>query len=181
MYKYLSNNSVTLRAPEPSDLDILYCWENNPALWCAGNSKMPLSRYVLEKYIETAHLDLYEARQLRLIITLTEQSERAVGAIDLFDFDPLDSKAGVGVLIADLNDRGKHYASESLSLLIDYAFKVLGIHQLYSHVSSNNVASLAVFKKLGFEEAGLLKHWTRWELHYEDQYILQLINPHHQF
>jgi diamine N-acetyltransferase len=178
MDKYLVNGLVTLRSPEPSDLDVLYCWENDPALWCAGNSRMPLSRYILEKYIETAHLDIYEARQLRLIITLTGKPNIAVGAIDLFDFDPLDSKAGVGVLIADMENRGKHYASESLALLIDYAFKVLGIHQLYSHVSSNNEASLAVFKKLGFEQSGLLKHWTRWELHYEDQYILQLINPH---
>jgi len=175
---YLSNSRVSLRAPEPSDIDFLYCWENNPSLWCMGSSKAPLSKYVLEKYLETAHLDLYEARQLRLIITLTDKPQIAVGAIDLFDFDPYDSKASIGVLIAEDADRRHHYASDSLSLLIDYAFQLLGIHQLYCHVSSNNVESLALFRKHGFVEAGILKDWIRWEQGFLDQSILQLINPH---
>jgi len=174
---YLSNARVSLRAPEPTDIDFLYCWENDPSLWCVGNSKAPLSKYILEKYLETAHLDLYEARQLRLMITLTDKPEVAVGAIDLFDFDPYDAKAGIGVLIAQEQDRRHHYASDALSLLTNYAFQLLGIHQLYCHVSANNPESLALFKKHGFIEVGILKDWIRWEQEFVDQHIMQLINP----
>jgi diamine N-acetyltransferase len=174
---YLSNERVSLRAPEPSDVDFLYCWENNPSLWCVGSTKTPLSRYVLEKYLETAHQDLYEARQLRLIITLTDKPEVAVGAIDLFDFDPYDSKAGIGVLIAEEADRRHHYASDALTLLINYSFQLLGLHQLYCHVSANNTESLALFRKHGFQEVGILKDWIRWEQGFINQHVFQLINP----
>lgn len=174
---YLSNSNIILRALEPSDIDFLYCWENNPELWCVGNTKAPLSKYLLEKYLETSHLDLYEAKQLRLIITLSENPDIVVGAIDLFDFEPFDSKAGIGVLIADESNRRKHYASEALVLLIDYAFNLLGIHQLYCHVSANNTESLALFRKHGFIDAGVLKDWIRWEHGYVDQFIMQIINP----
>jgi diamine N-acetyltransferase len=173
---YFSDEHVILRAPELSDLEHLYKWENDTDLWCTGTNRVSISRYVLERYLETAHLDIYEAKQLRLMICATANPEKPIGAIDLFEFEPYDSRAGVGVLIANPEDRQQKYASSALTLLKKYAFNVLGIHQLYCHVASDNEASLALFSKFGFEKVGLLKQWSRWENGFVDQYILQCIN-----
>jgi len=174
---YFSNDHVILRAPELSDLEILYKWENNTDLWCTGNNRISISRYVLERYLETAHLDIYESKQLRLMICLTANPEKVVGAIDLFEFEPYDSRAGIGILIADPEDRQHNYAGSALSLMLNYAFNILAIHQLYCHIATDNIASLGLFSKFGFEQVGLLKQWTRWEKGFADQHILQCINP----
>jgi RimJ/RimL family protein N-acetyltransferase len=92
MKKTLVFGKIRLRPLEPEDIDILYEWENNMEIWEAGNTKTPFSRYILAQYIKESGKDIYEQKQLRLIIQ-TETGE-PVGAVDLFDFDPYHLRAG---------------------------------------------------------------------------------------
>lgn len=66
----LQNNVVRLRAPEPEDLELLYSWENNPEWWELGNTLAPYSRYLLKEYIAESHRDIFDLKQLRLMIDL---------------------------------------------------------------------------------------------------------------
>src|SRR2546421_12755893 len=121
---------IQLRALEPSDLEQLYQWENDTAIWSVSGTLAPFSRFVLEQYLASSHEDIYSNKQLRLIIDLTVSDDEdetddapcSIGCIDLFDFDPKHRKAGVGILIADRSYRGKGDATEALHLLIDYCF-----------------------------------------------------------
>jgi diamine N-acetyltransferase len=176
--EYLENKIIKLRALEVSDLELLYSWENDTSLWSTGATIAPFSKHVLMKYLETAHLDIYETKQLRLMIDLKTENYRTIGAIDLFDFDPFNHRAGVGILIADSADRGKGYASEALNILVVYCFELLGLHQLYCNISSDNAMSLKLFQKHSFKTVGLKKDWTRHANSYSDEYLLQLINTY---
>jgi len=176
----LAGKNIKLRAIEPSDLDVLYEWENDPENWLVSNTSAPFSRHTLQKYIENAHQDIYEARQLRLMIDRQDASAdgpETVGIIDLFDFDPLHLRAGIGILIAQKGDRMKGLASEAVSLLMDFAFHSLHLHQLYCNVAEDNAASLKLFSKLGFSEAGRKRHWIRSREKWLDVYLFQKINP----
>ena len=173
---YLENDIIKLRAPEPSDLDLLYKWENDTETWISGNTLTPFSRHILAKYIETAHLDIFETSQLRLMIDLKSDNMRTLGSIDLFDFDSFNRRAGVGILIAEKADRGKGYAREALKVLVVYCFELLGMHQLYCNIESDNKASLNLFKNQGFQIIGLKKDWLLRKNKYADEYLLQLIN-----
>jgi diamine N-acetyltransferase len=173
---YLENENIKLRAPEPSDLDLLYEWENNTETWIFGTTLTPFSKHLLSKYIETAHLDLFEASQLRLMIDLKKEKMRTIGTIDLFDFDSYHRRAGVGILIAEKTDHGKGYATEALQILIIYCFELLGVHQLYCNIGADNKASLNLFKNQGFEIVGLKKEWMLRGKKFTDEYLLQLIN-----
>lgn len=174
---------IQLRALEPSDLDRLYKWENDSSIWSVSGTLAPFSRFVLEQYLASAHQDIYSNKQLRLMIDLTfdesdeeqEQESFGIGCIDLFDFDPKNRKAGVGILIADKADRGKGYATEALNLLIDYGFDVLDLHQIYSNVRVDNENSVALFKKVGFEITGLKQDWILDGNRWYDEYTMQLI------
>ena len=44
MEKFLDDGVVSLRALDPTDLDLLYIWENDTSLWDVGNSITPFSR-----------------------------------------------------------------------------------------------------------------------------------------
>ena len=87
---------VRLRALEPEDIVFLYRWENDPAVWTVSNTITPYSKYVLKKYIESSHLDIYTTKQQRFVIVHTE-TDIPIGTVDLFDFEPSDRRAGLGI------------------------------------------------------------------------------------
>jgi diamine N-acetyltransferase len=169
----LKGEHITLRAIEPSDIEVLYAWENDTENWNVSNIQAPFSRFVLEQYIASAHEDIYTAKQLRLMICNKENT--AVGNIDLFDFDANHLRAGIGILIADKSDRRKGYASEALSLLIDYCFETLNLHQVYCNITTDNESSVLLFQKHGFLITGIKKQWIRAGNKYKDELLLQLI------
>jgi len=174
-----NNPQITLRALEPSDLDWLFRWENDPEIWKVSNTITPYSRYTLEKYIENAHLDIYQVKQLRMMIDVKDsrtKKSHPVGTIDLFDFDPFHNRAGVGILIGEKSERKKGYASEALSKFIKYAFQVLQLHQLYCHIATNNPESIGLFTRNGFSISGEKKDWLKTSAGYKNEYFLQLIN-----
>jgi diamine N-acetyltransferase len=176
----LAGENVKLRAIELSDLDVLYEWENDPENWIVSNTNTPFSRHLLQKYIESAQMDIYETRQLRLMIDRLNPSageSEITGIIDLFDFDPVNLRAGVGILIARKEDRMKGLASEALSILIGYAFGSLHLHQLYCNVSADNQASIKLFNKFDFNTVGKKKDWIRRKNDWVDVYLLQKLNP----
>lgn len=169
---------IILRAPEPGDLDVLYLWENDPEIWQVSNTITPFSKYILEKYIENAHLDIFQVKQLRLMIDVSEKNlpVRTIGTIDLFEFDPYHLRAGVGILIGNKSDRSKGYASMALKKFIAYCFDTLQLHQLFCNITVENSDSLRLFKKSGFKISGRKADWIKTPGGYCEELILQLIN-----
>jgi len=170
----LENEFVRLRALEPEDLDLLYKWENDTQLWKYGSTLNPYSRFVLHKYLENSHLNIYEAGQLRLMI-VDKSSDKTVGTIDIYDFDPYHNRAGVGILI-DSEYRGKGLANNSLLLVLDYTINYLKLEQIYAFIPSKNLPSLNLFRKSGFIETANLKRWNKTIEGYTDVYVYQFIS-----
>lgn len=165
---------IKLRAVEPSDIDVLYVWENDVSTWHLSNTITPFSKFLLEEYIANAGLDIFSTKQYRLMIEILH-SNKTIGCIDLFDFDPMNNRAGIGILISD-EERNKGYASEALSIMIDYCFNTLMLKQIYCNILSGNESSLKLFQKYNFQIIGLKKNWIRRNDRWEDEYMLQLIN-----
>ncbi|PZX20703.1 diamine N-acetyltransferase [Breznakibacter xylanolyticus] len=169
-------NDISLRAVEPSDVQTMYQWENQMELWTVGNTLTPFSKAVLEKYVKHATLDIYQTKQLRLMIDAREnESMVTIGMIDLFDFDPYHSRAGVGILI-NQKHRNKGYAGIALTLFIDYCFSHLGLHQLYCHINADNEPSQRLFESHGFVQTGIRKDWRKIKNGYIDELVYQRIN-----
>lgn len=165
---------VYLRPLETDDIDFLYELENNPEIWEISGTLTPYSRNVLKRYLENAHRDIFEVKQLRLCICNKENE--TIGLIDLFDFDPKNKRAGVGIIIKEDNDRNKGAGTEALELLMKYAFSILDLRQLYANVGEENVASIHLFSKLGFQMAGIKKDWIRTGNTFKNELLYQKIN-----
>jgi diamine N-acetyltransferase len=169
----LKGKKNNLRALEPEDLEFLYQIENDESFWEISHTQKPFSRYMLKQYLESAHLDIYETKQLRFIIEETA-TKKQVGMIDLFDYNPQHKRAGVGILIhPDFQKKG--FASEALSLLINYSFSHLQLHQLYANITSDNMQSISLFKKHNFFKVGLKKDWILSKGKFKDEVLFQLI------
>jgi diamine N-acetyltransferase len=165
---------VKLRALEPEDLELLYNWENNNDYWIISNTVSPFSKYTLKRYIENSHKNIYETGQLRLMIDYIPE-KKTIGTIDIFDFDPYHKRAGIGILIANNEYRRKGLATMALTVLIDYCFKTLLVHQLFCSILENNCESIELFRKLGFSEIGKKKDWIRTSEGYLSEIMFQLI------
>lgn len=170
----LKGKKIYLRALEPEDLDFLYTIENDALYWEVSSTQTPYSKHILTLYLANAHLDIYEAKQLRLIIA-ENNSDKSVGIIDLFDFNPQHKRAGIGILIIK-NEQQNGFASEALELLINYGFKQLNLHQLFANITPDNTNSLHLFKKYHFKEIGVKKEWVYTNQKFKDEILLQLIH-----
>ena len=170
----LKGKFLHLRPLEPNDLEILYSWENNPENWKVSQTLTPFSRKILTKYLEDSHLDIFQIKQFRLVIELTE-GKKPIGLIDLFDFDPLHQRAGIGILIGDKSDRQKGYANEALSILLEYCFSILFLNQVYCNILETNEISHKLFSNAGFNHTGTKKSWIRTSEGWENEYFFQLL------
>ena len=170
----LKGKYCQLRALEAKDLDFLYALENDAEIWEISNTLKPYSRAVLRNYLENAHRDIYEVKQLRLCIC--NPKDESVGFIDLFDFDPKHSRAGIGIILNTAN-RNKGLGAEALSLLLDYTFSVLELHQVYANILEDNLTSIHLFEKLGFEQVGVKKDWIRWDGKFKNELLYQKLKP----
>lgn len=169
----LSGEKIILRALEPEDLNFLYQIENNESFWEVSQTQAPFSKYILKRYLENAHLDIYESKQLRLLIE-EKSTRKQIGMIDLFDYNPQHKRAGIGILVhPDFEKKG--FASEALSIIINYSFSHLQMHQLYANITSDNIKSLALFNKYNFIKTGVKKDWILSEGKFKDEVLFQLI------
>lgn len=169
----LQGNLVNLRALELKDLTFLYTIENDESLWELSQTKTPFSKDILQKYLETAQKNPQKIKQLRLVIT--SKTNEPIGFIDLFELDSENKRAGVSIVILN-SHRRNGFGKEALSLLIQYSFNTLGLHQVYSNVLEDNNASICLFESVGFEKIGLKNDWRLYEGRYKNEYLFQLIN-----
>ena len=163
--------NLKLRALEPSDLDLIYDVENDKSLWKYSNISSPFSRHTLKKFIESSHLDIIEHKQLRLVIC---ENETLYGFIDLFDYDYINRRACVGIIILK-EHRNKGIGSKSLQMIEKHVIDHIPIHQLYANISSKNSVSIWLFKKNGYIEVGNKKDWVYYNNEFNDELMFQKI------
>ncbi len=174
----LKGDRVYLRALEPDDLDFLFTVENDEQFWEVSATSAPFSRYLLKQYLQNSHKDIYEVKQLRLVIS--EYGETApLGFIDIFDFDPKNQRAALGILIHSKSNQQKGFGTESLELLCKYCFIHLGLHQVYANIAADNSSSRLLFEKAGFQCTARKKDWLKLNDGFKDELTYQLINNVH--
>ena len=149
-------DNIQLRAIEPTDLELLYLWENDPDVWRVSETIAPMSRERLARFISDQVYDLYATRQMRLMIDVEGV---AVGCVDLLDFEPLHRRFGIGILIYADEHRRRGYARRVVEMVKDYARNTLDLKQIWVTIDEDNPASIALFEGCGFRLSARRKEW----------------------
>lgn len=166
----LKSDRISLRAPEEKDVDRLFLWENDRSFMESLVHSAPVSRFQMWEYIRNYNADPFSSGELRLVMETSEGD--AAGHLDLYDFDPVNRRAGIGIYL-DEEYRGRGLAHEALGLMAHYTHTCLGIHQLWATVAVDNKASIDLFTDAGFKPAGKLRSWIRRGASYTDALIFQ--------
>ncbi len=167
----MKGDKIILRALEPEDLNFLYLIENDVENWSISETKIPFSKYLLHEYLKNTGEDITKSGQLRLVVQDTETKD-SLGLIDLFDFDAINRRCGVGIIITNRNSGA---GTEALSLLTEYCKSILNLHQLYCDIQSENQDSIRFFENNGFVKAGVKKDWSLKSNVFTDVFFYQKI------
>lgn len=166
--------AVRLRAMEPEDVEMLYELENDQSLWACGDTTAPYSRATLRRYVAETLNDIYQDRQLRMVI---EADAKPVGCADLFSFDPVHRRAEVGIALLPAA-RGCGIGCQAIRQLSAFVREHLAFTQLYAIVDCTNVAAQSIFLSCGFRQTACLKSWLMRGNKPHDALLYQLLLTH---
>jgi diamine N-acetyltransferase len=170
----MKGNLISLRALEPSDLELVYAIENdNDQLSSAGNYSN-FSKYTISEFIKNSNQDILQNGQFRWVVQDCTDASFG-GLIDLYDYDAINRRAGIGIFISP-SKRGKGLGLDSVNTLISYCRKVLNLHQVYCLIEMDNNVSKKLFEeKAGFKLSGIQKDWNFRNSEPIDVYLYQKI------
>lgn len=94
------------------------------------------------------------------------------GCIDLYNYDPLNRRCAVGIMVAN-EYRRQGYALAMLRALETQ--QAASLHTLYADIAAPNTASINLFRKAGYEECGRFKEWLELDSHFIDNIRMQKI------
>ena len=160
--------NVTLRRPKLLDLDQLLLWENNLDNSLFSDNPIFYTTEQIKEFLNSDQ-DIFLDRQIRFII---DSSGFPVGCVDLFKYDMVNSRAGVGIFI-DEKFRNMGIATKALSLLKSICIKDYFISNLYVNILHSNKASIQLFERAGFNKNGVKEDWIRTENSMLDVWFFQ--------
>ncbi len=143
---------VELRVVQSYDLELVMSWENNPEFWPYSATSGPFTHQEVSQFIaECQDLDLH--KQCRFLIT-DDAYDGPLGALDIFEFDPVQKSAGIGILIAEAKNRRKGIAKSAILGLGQREDIKRKIRLLWCIIHSDNERSLRLFESCDFQIQG---------------------------
>jgi RimJ/RimL family protein N-acetyltransferase len=86
------------------------------------------------------------------------ETNELIGNCGFSEVDNLNQTGEVGIFIGNKNFWGKGYGTEALTLLLDYGFKALNLHNILLKVFDYNKRGIRSYEKVGFKFIGIRRN-----------------------
>jgi RimJ/RimL family protein N-acetyltransferase len=83
------------------------------------------------------------------------ETNELIGNCGFWEVDNLNQTGEVGIFIGNKNFWDKGYGTEALTLLLDYGFKALNLHNIQLKVYDYNKRGIRSYEKIGFKLIGI--------------------------
>lgn len=103
-------------------------------------------------------------------------SEELIGSIGLFKVERGPAHSCIMGYVLDKAHNGQGYMTETIPLLVNYAFEELQLHRIEAGVKPANLGSIRVLEKSGFHQEGIARKNLKINGKWEDHLILAIIN-----
>lgn len=187
-HPFLNGTTVTLRVVEAieSDIGILGAVRNEPGFRQPLGFDTPWPNSRVREFLESTQDD--DSTVNLFVCVADEEPGRVqqaasnhsgpeptvVGAVNLFDVDDTSGTLSYWLFEAY---RGNGYASEAVSLLLDYAFTDRGLRRVEAEVFAGNDASKRLLERQGFAHEGTARDARLSEGAFEDMHLYGLLAP----
>lgn len=163
---FLVGHKLSLRPLEASDVGEAYVsWLNDPQVTrYMETGRTPSMVSSVQQYVER-----FRGSTTDFIFAIIDRaSNRHIGNVTLNRINWHHRTGDTGLMIGCKEFWGKGYAFEAWGLLLDYAFHRLGLHKIVAGAVTDNVAAVAVLRKLGFTVEGVFRQEVFVEGAYRD-------------
>lgn len=168
----LHGTKVVLRPIVASDADAMFAGLDDPEAKRLTGTHQEFTREVIEQWAASR---VEQADRLDLAILDAATGDWA-GELAINDWDADNRSCGIRIAVdADYRDRG--VGTEAMRLAIDYVFESLPIHRLSLEVFSFNPRAIAVYRKLGFVQEGVLRDALHWDGEFHDTILMSILRP----
>jgi RimJ/RimL family protein N-acetyltransferase len=89
-----------------------------------------------------------------LFVIYDRTTLRPIGSTGLHKINWRHRTADFGIIIGESSYRGRGYGTETTTLILDYAFRVLGLLNVFLQVVAINEAGIRAYERAGFREIG---------------------------
>ena len=143
------------------DSDFMRLMEINPA--------RPMSAAIIKKQYEKLEKQIDENKNLYHFAIRAREDDRLIGKADVQWIEWTNGNGWIQLGIGSVEDRRKGYGTQTLNMLIRFAFAELNLFRVSARIPEYNEAALALFKRFGFVEEvrrrqALDRDGRRWDL-----------------
>ncbi len=151
----LKGDRIELRRISIEDADATYLsWLNDDEVTRGLETIVkPYSLEMLHRYVT----EIIANENSYMFMVVDVESGKKIGTTKIHNVSKKNGTCNIGLMIGDKNFWAKGYGGDIYRTAVDFAFTQLGIRKIWEMVHSDNTASLAMFRKIGFEEEGRLK------------------------
>ena len=141
----LQGKNVALVAMTIADQAQFQEWLQHPALrMLIDDPRIPTMEDQMRWFARVQQSDR------RFFSLVTVEDEQLIGNAGFVDIDPAKKEATLRITIGHPDATGKGYGSEAVTLLVRYAFEVVGWKRLVLKVLASNMRAIRVYEKAGF-------------------------------
>lgn len=151
---HLFGSRIMLREYRKEDLNHITAWVNDmeTTKYLSDIFSWPQTVKNSEDFLD---MRLSGGRREAGFVIADRETQDYMGQADLMDINWIDRCATVGIVIADKCNRGCGVGQEALSLLLEYAFILLGLQRVQLDVYSGNSQAIACYERAGFVKEGI--------------------------
>lgn len=172
---FLNGKKISLRNLEETDLQNIQKWlSNSEFTHYLFQGDRPTSLQSLKDDFDKNHKNMHD-----VVFALVTKNNVHIGWVGIYEINWISRKGEIRFFVGEKKFWGRGYATEAVSLLVDYAFNKLNLHRVYGGTNKENKGSIKVFKNNGFHEEGTLKEEHFRNGRYYDVLRFGLINKKH--
>ena len=101
--------------------------------------------------------------------------DEPVGIIGLMNVSEANASADLSIIVGSAEDRDQGVGTESIRLLLRYAFEELGLNRVGLSVFDFNEPAISAYKKIGFVREGCLRGAVRRHDEFRDAILMSVL------
>ena len=151
----LQGKRICLRPPTADDADALFALFADPQVmryW----SRPPMTARAEAEGLIAEILAGFDQRTLFNWMVATRSDDALIGTCALFRIERRHRRAEIGYSLRS-DQWGRGFAVESVSLMLDWAFRTLHLHRIEADIDPRNDGSRRLLERLGFASEGVLR------------------------
>ena len=169
--RVLIGKRVYLRPLAKEDLVYLRKWSEDAEIRALIGEAAPMSEADSEEFLHKTYAD--STREWFVLVT--RNSDQVIGEAGLLRMDATWRTTDVSIIIGEKEEWGKGYGTETILLLLDYAFGHLNFHRVAIGVVGFNERAMRFWEKVGFRKEGVRRDEYYYDGKYHDFVMMSIL------